>query len=121
MVIPPALSLSLLIFSALAIRVSGTVSRSTADLWDTSNGITITASSPIRNGFAPSEIFGTNLSTESGDRIFADFEPDGFTHFIEWLTAKPVQLTGFNLFTGGDGPDFNNEREFAQFVLKAKP
>jgi hypothetical protein len=64
---------------------------------------------------------GTFSVNESGDTLFSDGKPEGFTHFIEWQTAAPVTLRSFRLFAVGDGPFYNNQREFAQFTLKTKP
>jgi len=52
--------------------------------------------------------------------IFNDGQPAGFVHYVEWQTATPVTVGGFVLFAEGDGPASNNQREFEQFVLKAK-
>src|SRR5262245_60915037 len=96
------------------------VSQSHSDLWDISNGITITATSGIRGALGASDMFGATSSIEPGDTIFADGQPNGFVHFIEWKTPSPVRLGSFNLFAVGDGAVYLNERETAQFVLKAK-
>jgi hypothetical protein len=90
------------------------------DIWDISNGITITATSGIRGGFSAEDMFGANKSTEPGATIFADDRPDNFVHFIQWQTPNPVTVTSFALYAAGDGPVYNNEREMAKFVLKAK-
>ncbi len=96
------------------------ISPSNSDLWDVTNGITITATSQIRPDYYPSDMFGTSFSQEAGHLIFDDLQTNGFVHFIEWRTPNPVRLSSFNLFAGGDGPLYNNQREFEQFVLKGK-
>ncbi len=90
------------------------------NLWDISNGITITQTSGIRGGFTAEDMFGANSSIEAGATVFSDDRPDGFVHFIQWQTPNPVTVTSFSLSAAGDGPVFSNEREMAKFVLQAK-
>jgi hypothetical protein len=90
------------------------------DLWDVSQGAFVTATSGTIPGYSPNAMFG---SSETGDwAYFADDQPPGFIHFIEWETPGDVTLGEVRLFALGDGPfGFdNNEREFDQFTLKAK-
>ena len=94
---------------------------STTDLWDISQGSVITASSAINPATDGRDMFGGTFSqAEPGDTVFADGQPDGFIHYVEWQTPGPVNVSSFNLFAAGDGPAANNAREFSQFVLKAK-
>jgi hypothetical protein len=92
------------------------------DLWDISQGSVVTASSPLLGTADRRNMFGGNFgSVEDGTRtLFSDAQPAGFVHFVEWQTPAPVTVGSFALFADGDGPQFNNEREFAKFVLKAK-
>jgi hypothetical protein len=90
------------------------------DLWDISNGITVTATSGILGGFTAEDMFGANKSREQGSTIFGDGRPEGFTHFVEWQTPDPVTITSFALSAAGDGPALVNEREMAKFILKVK-
>src|SRR5205814_2372489 len=92
-----------------------------SDLWDVSEGATVTGNSPLGNGFDARDIFGGHFSTTEPDQIvFADGQPAGFVHYVEWQTAAPVTVGAFALFASGDPPAVNNQREFARFVLKAK-
>lgn len=96
------------------------IPQSTNDLWDVSQGATISASSGVWSGFHESDAIGTSFSLEPGQLVFADGRTNGSTHFIEWKTRTPILLTNFNIFAAGDGAIYNHEREFAQFILKAK-
>jgi hypothetical protein len=93
----------------------------TDDLFDVRKGAQVLATSSIWSGFFQDGMLGNdNPSAETGSTVFADGQPNGFVHYIEWKTAQPIKLSSFTLFAGGDGPIYNNEREFDQFVLKAK-
>jgi hypothetical protein len=107
--------------SLLSIASAAPAAPSANDLWDVSGGITITATSGIRGGFAAEDMFGATASfMEPSDTIFADGDGDGFVHFIEWQTPSPVTVGSVALFAVGDGPTYNNEREFDRFVLKVR-
>jgi hypothetical protein len=93
---------------------------STNDVWDVSVGTTVTASSGMRGGFYPEAMFGSETSLEVGQAVFADNRDAGFTHFVEWQTTQPIRLNRIHLFASGDGAIYQHQREFAQFVLKAK-
>lgn len=80
------------------------------DLWDVSNGITITASSDIESGI--SDMFGANNGLiEPGNTLFGEAECYGI-HWIRWETTKVVQLLSFKLYADG-----NNDRSFSYFGL----
>jgi hypothetical protein len=97
---------------------------SITNLWNINQGIVIITNSPmdfkvgsdVRNMFGASYGWGA----ESVFAIFADGQPDGFTHFVEWKTANWVKLDTILLYAAGDGSIYSNEREFASFVLKTK-
>jgi len=101
---------------------------STNDLWDVSRGAVVTAHSEINPYFdgrvADAEnIFGTDnpiFDFEWGNVVFRDGRPAGYSHFIEWKTTTPVTIRGFKLHASGDGPTYNNQREFDEFRLYAK-
>ncbi len=94
---------------------------SSTDLWDISQGATVTGTSGVNWNSDPRDMFGGNFSpVETGDTIFQDFQPDGYVHYIEWQTQAPVTVAAFALFATGDGAQYLNEREFSKFVLKAK-
>jgi hypothetical protein len=94
---------------------------STDDLWDLSEGAVVTGSSAISGGFDARDIFGGVFGTiDDGQCIFLDNQAPDFVHYIEWQTPTDVTVGRFVLFAEGDGPASNNQREFAQFVLRAK-
>ncbi len=95
---------------------------STNDLWDISQGSVVTGTSGAHVPYADiRDMFGGDFGeVDTGSTVFEDGEPAGFVHYVEWQTPVPVTVSSFNLFAAGDGPEFNNQREFSQFVLKAK-
>jgi Concanavalin A-like lectin/glucanases superfamily/Immunoglobulin I-set domain len=95
---------------------------STNDLWDISQGSVVTATSGAHVPYSDiRDMFGGMFSEVGpGATVFNDGQPPGFVHYVEWQTPAPVTVNSFNLFALGDGPQFDNQREFAQFVLKAK-
>jgi hypothetical protein len=116
------LSFGLVILPILS-SVAQSVPQSSEDLWNYDQGITITGTSGFLWAGTPYGMFGlnghSNLS-EAEWTYFSDGMPDGFTHFVEWSTKTPVTLEAIRLFAAGDGEIYLNEREFDQFVLKAK-
>jgi hypothetical protein len=91
---------------------------SSFDLWDSHTGAVITGHSDYLNLGSAEGMFGADSS--DGVTYFADGQPQGAQHFVEWTTATPVQVNTIRLFAHGDGPDFANRREFGAFTLKAK-
>jgi len=54
------------------------------------------------------DMLGARLGTqEPGNTIFADSQPKGTVHFIEWQTAAPVTIARFRLWAFEDSPDTN--------------
>lgn len=107
----------------LAISLSRIIqaAQATNDLWDLRQGVSVVRTSGAFPGSDLSDILGNSAgSVEPGHGIFADDKPQGYPHFIEWRTPAPVAIRSFRLFAAGDGPIYNNEREFTRFVLKAK-
>lgn len=93
------------------------------DLWDVSRGTEVTAHSPLDiQEYDARDAFGGNFGTyppEAGSIVFADESAPFSVDYLEWKTAAPVTITGYNLFVNGDGGD-TGHRELATFVLKAK-
>lgn len=96
---------------------------SSDDLWDISQGSVITASTPLIQGAGSLSglfgEFGQNLSDGNTWTYFADGQPEGFVHAVEWQTQTNVTVGEVRLYAFGDS-FLNNGREFAQFNLKAK-
>jgi len=95
---------------------------STNDLWDVSQGSVVTGTSGAHVPYSDiRDMFGGEFGgVDKGSTVFEDGEPAGFIHYVEWQTPVPVTVNAFNLFATGDGPAFDNQREFSQFVLKAR-
>ncbi len=108
--------------SAATLTVVPQLLPSTQDLWDIHQGTVVTATSGVNAPYSDiRDLFGGTFSpTEPGNTVFADGQPPGFIHYVEWKTIAPVNITSFALFGAGDGPASANQREFAQFTLKAK-
>jgi hypothetical protein len=117
-----------LAFVAMAPRIRAQAP-STNDLWDVNLGAVITAHSALDpadgspHPYDAANIFGARIGTylegATGRCIFADLEPAGFVHFVEWQTASPVALRSFRLYATGDLSPVTG-REFKTFRLFAK-
>jgi hypothetical protein len=97
---------------------------STSDLWDVSQGATVTSDSGILQhdySFDVRDMFGGTFgTTEVGNTIFSyDSNTTDSLHFVEWQTASPITLQSFNLVSAHDGDA--NGRGFSKFTLLAKP
>ncbi len=88
------------------------------DLWDVSNNISVTGSSLNHPLFDELDLFGasTTSSAEPGHFVFADLQPTGTSHFVEWETQNPITLRSFALFAQHDG---DLARSFSSFKLYA--
>lgn len=91
-----------------------------ANLWNVRYGNRVTGHSALVPGCDPRDLFGGSFgSLESHDLIlFADDKPEGFTHWIEWKTVRPMRLESIKLFAHGD--DNSGRREFLTFRIYAK-
>lgn len=97
------------------------VQQSVADVWDVNTGSAISAISPYLN-FAgtPEGMFGgVSAMHESYLTYFADNQPTGTVHYVEWTTPSPVTVRSLRLFAYGD-PFLNHGREFESVTFKAK-
>ena len=94
--------------SGLAGQVkASTLTPSSTDLWDISQGATVTGNTPTDGGTSIENMFGgtnTNLSFpwEHKNTIFADFQPAGTVDWVEWQNAQPVTIKSFALFACED-------------------
>ncbi|MFO1460930.1 MAG: hypothetical protein U1G08_16185 [Verrucomicrobiota bacterium] len=96
---------------------------SKGDLWDLSQGTTITGISGQADAtFRPENMFGGLFPNADGMTTFTfeDGHSAGYVHFIEWATKEPVRVRSIYLRAQGDGPTFLNGREFDRFRLLAK-
>jgi hypothetical protein len=72
----------------------------TDDIWDSSQGVTVTSTSPLASGSnALSAFDGTTTAL-----VFADGQSANFVHFIEWQTPKAVLVDEARIFADDDGP-----------------
>ena len=122
--------LSLTLLFQLSICVSSSfalIEESNSDLWDVTQGSTVTNDSGALNWNSffrsdTSNMFGNALPGTCCDdqAIFAD-RPQGFVHFVEWNTSHPINLRSFVLSANHDGaPRDSNFRGFSRFSLFAK-
>jgi uncharacterized repeat protein (TIGR01451 family) len=89
----------------------------TSDLWDISQGATVTTSSGMHGASSITNMFGGSGGVEPLNTIFRDDQAAGFTHFVEWSAASPIALTGYRLFTYDDGAANVGDRGFTSFRL----
>jgi hypothetical protein len=103
------------------------------DLWDISEGATVTndsgvhttAKCPIENMFGGDSIDWTGNPCYA--TLFKDYEPIGYVHWVEWMTPTEMTLRSFNLVAAhdwgedphGDWRDINY-RGFSEFRLYAR-
>ncbi|GEM_PF-1240990 len=107
---------------------------STTDLWDISQGSTVTGDSGVlyyRDNYKSSinNMFGAydTSTTEHYNTIFKDYIPpgnygasvsEGYVHWVEWQTSLEMTLRSFNLVASHDGsPRDIRYRGFTDFYL----
>ena len=97
---------------------------STTDLWDISQGATVTGNSAVlHDGSTYSDIrnmFGGVYGNVAGSTgtLFADGLPKNTVDWVEWQTPLPVTIASFALFAGHDAaPSDANQRGFSRFSL----
>ena len=88
---------------------------SSSDLFDASNGIRVTGSSGATH---PLDMFSVSLASPERATVFQDGQPVGFTHWIEWKTAKEVSVRSVALFAAHDA--IRLRRAFSTFSLYAR-
>jgi hypothetical protein len=86
------------------------------DAWQAAS---VTTTSGILSS-SPNGLFGaTNIIPEADSLLFADGQPDGTVHHIEWQTATPIELRGFSTFAIHESVA-NFQRGFRQLRLQAR-
>ena len=89
------------------------------DVWDVSQGATVTNTSGVLAVSSANDMFGGSDSTvETGTTLFRDDQDAGFVHFVEWHTPAPVTIQAFNLYANDDGS--SGDRGFTTFRLFVK-
>lgn len=101
---------------------------SSTDLWDVSQGVSVTAHSPLDPSDGTSMAYdihnvfgatgGTYFEGALGLVIFDDHTLPDFAHYVDWATPAPVTIGFIRLFARGDTPA--THREFKEFRLWAK-
>jgi hypothetical protein len=115
------------VHQCLATPALSTLAPSYNDLWDVSQVSVVTSHSGALDwGYPfisnPNHAFGATTPgvREDSVLIFGD-HPQGFVHFVEWKTPKPIRLESFMLQTGHDGHGGDmNYRGFSRFSLFAE-
>ncbi len=112
---PPIIITISLIFWPLIARADVIVNPRTDDLWDLSQGTSITAHSAEKFGFPVERILS---ETSTIDALFTDGQFENFVHFFEWQTPADVTVRSFSLIANHDGaPRDARYRGFKTFRL----
>lgn len=100
----------------------------TTDLFDTSQSATVLGSSLILTccgGSQPQNSFGGSFGVEPPYTLFADGPAPGSIDFINFQTANPIELTGYNALLADDSDDPTNpgnpNRGSSSFSLFSSP
>jgi hypothetical protein len=100
----------------------------TNDPFDISQSATVLGSSLILTccgGSQPQNSFGGSFGVEPPYTLFADGPPPGSIDFINFQTANPIELTGYNAILADDSDDPSNpgnpNRGSSSFSLFSSP
>ncbi len=99
----------------LRLRVLTTLGPATDDAWDVSQGATVTGGTAVRGDSAAVNAFGGVGGADGGNLVFADGQPAGFTHVVEWETPSLLLLHGARLFAADDAG--SGQRGFTEMRL----
>lgn len=110
-----------LILFLLIPTISMAATASYDDLWDITEGTSVTATSGTKSGDARG-MFGSIGGAEWGNLLFKDYYydpgytpvPAGYIHYVEWQTTSEITLRSFNLLANNEGMD---RRAFDHFQL----
>ncbi len=104
---------SVIVCLLLLVAPAGAALISDTDLWDASQGAVVDDSSPSSGTWPSSQMFAPN------DALFADYQPAGTLHWIEWSTPAPVTIESINLVASHDTPPARDirYRGFSSFTL----
>jgi hypothetical protein len=84
------------------------------DLWDISQGTTVTGNSPVLNNAA--NLIGGAIGIEAGNVLFWDSYPAGTVHWVEWQTTAPVTVRRFNLVANHEAITRRSMNNFALYA-----
>lgn len=91
---------------------------STSDLFDISQGAQVIKSTPIKSGYSPTNMLGTESAFGTPFRDVTDFVGDpnpDYIHSIDWHTATPIALEKVAIFAQHD--PVTNQRAFSRMTL----
>ncbi len=98
-----------------AVKIVGTDQISRSDLFDTGSGAQVTANSGAKN---PGDMFNGASGSPARATIFADGQPVGYTHWIEWRTKGTTTIRSVGLYAAHD--QIRYRRAFSNFKLYAR-
>jgi hypothetical protein len=87
------------------------------DVWDVSQGASVTGNSPTLSNSAAANMIGGSYGIESNNLLFSDSYGPGTIHWVEWMTLSPVTIRRFNLVASHEDPV--TRRSFDHFSLYA--
>ncbi|MCU0781854.1 MAG: Ig-like domain-containing protein, partial [Akkermansiaceae bacterium] len=85
--------------ATLVLQLAEPAAIAATDVWDASQGATVTTSSPTAGGSGPGFAFDGTTS----ELVFAGGAPEGTVHFVEWETPGQVLLDAARLFAADVG------------------
>jgi hypothetical protein len=102
-----------------------TQAQSAEDLWDVTQGVTVTDHSPLLGtpySFDIYSMFGSTLSggTEPKSVIFADGGSPDTVQWVEWRTAAPVTLDRVVVYAMGQDASWDYARQYARVTMRTK-
>ena len=98
-----------------AVKIIGTDRISHTDLFDIASGVEVTGSSGAKN---PSDMFSGTPGSAERATVFADGQPVGYAHWIEWRTNHKTTIKSVGLHAAHD--QIRVRRAFSNFKLFAK-
>ena len=98
-----------------AVKIVGTDQISHSDLFDIDSGVQVSGNSGAKN---PGDMFNGASGSPARATIFADGQPVGYPHWIEWSTKATTTIKSVGLYAAHDQIRFR--RAFSNFKLFAK-
>ena len=98
-----------------AVKIIGTNQISHSDLFDSASGVQVTGDSGAKN---PADMFSGAHGSPARATIFADGQPVGHAHWVQWRTLTRTTIRSVGLFAAHDQVRFR--RAFSNFKLFAK-
>ena len=112
--------LAAIIVFCVIIQNSWAQPTSSTDLWDVSQGVTVTAHSDLHHISNACNMFGNTIQDyqygEGENTLFRDNQLAGYAHWIEWQTPEAVTVNSLNLVASHDSAN-TNYRAISKFNL----